>query len=241
LWLRERGLAAGGEHALLRGLRATFRWAQEEELIPADPFRKLKMPGLPREPPPTIQPDEVAAMLRAARAGPVVLRDVAMLMCLYDTGLRMGEIIALRSGDVDMVAGMITVRAETAKREKARVVPVGIKTARAIAAYERRARKPALPGIGTLFLSREGTPLTRSGLTQLTVRLARAAGLPRGHAAPHAFRRGFAVQFLRAGGDLFALQQILGHASLQMTRRYVAYLPSDIQKQHIAFSPVDRL
>lgn len=241
LWLREQGLGAGGEHALLRGLRATFRWAQEEELIPTDPFKKLKMPSLPKETPPTVQPDEVAAMLKAARAGPQVLRDVAVLMTLFDTGLRMGELIGLRAGDVDMVSGRITVRPAVAKREKGRVVPVGIKTAKAIAAYERKARKPARSDLQTLFLSREGLPLTRSGLTQLTVRLGTVAGLPRSHVAPHAFRRGFAVQFLRSGGDLFALQHILGHSSLQMTKRYVSYLPDDLQRQHMLASPVDRL
>lgn len=241
LWLRDQGLKPGGEHALLRGLRATLRWAVDEELISADPFKKLKMPSLPREAPPTVQPDEVAAMLKAARAGSQPLRDVALLMTLFDTGIRMSEVIALNTGDLDVVAGVIRIRAETAKREKGRVVPVGIKTARAIAAYERKARRPARGTVETLFLSREGLPLTRSGLTQLTLRLARAAGIPRAHVAPHAFRRGFAVGFLRAGGDLFALQQILGHGSLQMTKRYVAYLPSDLQRQHALFSPADRL
>lgn len=87
----EQGLGAGGEHAMLRGLRATFRWAQEEELIPLDPFKKLKMPIRPKEKPPTVQPDEVAAMLTAARAGPQVLRDGAVLIVLFDMGLRMGN------------------------------------------------------------------------------------------------------------------------------------------------------
>lgn len=241
LWMRGRGLAPGGEHAILRGLRALMTWGLDEELITQNPFGKFRMPSLPEEPPPTVQPSQVAELLRLARLGPQPLRDVAMLMTLFDTGVRMGEVVGLRCDDVDMVAGSITVRAETAKREKGRMVPVGIKAARAIASYERKERRPARASIETLFLSRDGMPLTRGGLTQLILRLTRAAGITRAQRAPHAFRRGFAVSFLRSGGDIFALQQILGHASLQMTRRYVTYLPDDLQRQHARFSPADRL
>jgi len=71
--------------------------------------------------------------------------------------------------------------------------------------------------------------------------LARRSGLKREVVAPHAFRRGFAVAFLRNGGDVFTLQQIMGHATLEMTRRYVAFLDEDLKAAHLRFSPGDRL
>nr|WP_162178705.1 tyrosine-type recombinase/integrase [Deinococcus marmoris] len=239
--LEVQGLQAGGIHAVLRGLRATFRWALEEELIGEDPTKRLRMPSLPREAPPAIQPDEVAACLKTAVTLPQPLRNRGILLCLYDCGLRMGELLALEVGDVDLETGVIRVRAETAKREKGRVVPVGIKASRAISNYERRERRPAVGHIQTLFLSRTGEPMTKGVLTHLMYRLSAANAIPRSHTAPHAWRRGFAVQYLRGGGDMFSLQQILGHSSLDMSRRYVAYLPADLQRQHLRASPGDRL
>jgi integrase/recombinase XerD len=242
LWLREtRGLGPGGEHAVLRAIRATFRWALFEELIEKDPTLKIRMPTLPKERPPAVQPHEVAVCLKVAAELSQPLRNRALLLFLYDTGLRQGEVLQLEVDDLDLNTGQITVRGSTAKGGRGRTVPLGIKSARAIARYERHERKPALPMIRTLFLSRTGEPMTKGGLTHLLVKVAAAAGLPRDHVAPHAWRRGFAVGYLRNGGDMFSLQQILGHQTLDMTRRYVKYLPSDIQRQHLRASPADRL
>ncbi|GGK19540.1 tyrosine recombinase XerD [Deinococcus malanensis] len=242
LWLRtSRGLQPGGEHAVMRGLRATFRWAHEEELIARDPTAKLRLPTLPQEHPPAVQPDEVERCLRVATGMPQPLRNRALLLCLYDTGLRLGEVIALRVEDVNMETGLITVRAETAKRQKARVVPMGVKTAKAMNAYERKERRPVVPHVREMFLSRTGEPMTRGVLTHLMCKVASTAGLPRAHTAPHAWRHGFATQYLRNGGDMFSLQQIMGHTSLEMVRRYVRFLPDDLQNKHLRSSPVDHL
>jgi site-specific recombinase XerD len=183
----------------------------------------------------------VERCLKVATGMTQPMRNRAILLCLYDTGLRMGEVLQLRVGDVDLQAGMITVRAETAKRERSRVVPVGLRTAKALNRYERQERRPALPLVKELFLSRTGEPMTKGGLTHLLVKISGAADIPRANTAPHAWRRGFAVQYLRNGGDLFSLQQILGHTTLEMTRRYVKFLPDDLQRRHLRASPVDHL
>lgn len=241
IWNRERGLQPGGEHAQMRAIRATIRWAFEEEMILSDPTARIKLPSLPNESPPAVQPHEVQAMLDITKGWRHPMRDAALLLTLYDTGLRTGEIAGLKTSDVDVTKGVIHVRAETSKREKGRVVPLGVRAARAITRYERQERKPASERIDTLFLGREGMPMGRSALGQLLARLARSAGIPRENAAPHAWRRGFAVEFLRQGGNLFSLQQILGHSSLQMSRRYVTYLPQDLMAEHMRASPADRL
>ncbi|WP_188971662.1 tyrosine-type recombinase/integrase [Deinococcus aerolatus] len=242
LWLRDtHGMKAGGEHAVLRGVRATLRWAAEEELLACDPTAKLRLPTLPHERPPAVQPDEVERCLKVAAGMTQPLRNRAILLCLYDTGLRMGEVLQLRVDDLNMTTGMITVRAETAKREKARVVPIGLKTSKALNAYERKERRAALPMVQQLFLGRTGEPMTKGGLTHLLVKISAAAEVPRSHTAPHAWRRGFAVGYLRGGGDIFSLQQILGHTTLEMTRRYVKFLPDDLQRRHSLASPVDNL
>ncbi|MDV6376149.1 tyrosine-type recombinase/integrase [Deinococcus arenicola] len=241
-WLREeRKLKPGGEHAALRGLRATFRWALEEELITRDPTVRMRMPSLPHEQPPAIQPGEVELCLRQAKKSRHPLRDTAILYVLYDTGLRRGELISLRLEDVDLLSGAITVRAANAKTNRTRRVPLGIKSSRAINQYERRERHPAVPHIQELFLTHAGTPMTKDALNFILQSTGERAGLPRSHTAPHAWRRGFAVGLLRNGADLFALQTILGHTTLDMTRKYVRYLPDDIQRIHLRASPADRL
>ncbi|WP_135227510.1 tyrosine-type recombinase/integrase [Deinococcus fonticola] len=241
LALRERGLSPGGEHAILRAIRGAFRWAIEEELITVDPTRKLRMPALPQERPPTVQPEEIRAALKLVAAMDQPLRNRALLLVMLDCGLRMGEIIQLRVEDVDLAAGMVTVRAETAKREKERRVPIGIKASRAVAAYERRERDPVFPHVGELFLNRSGEPMTAGGIHHLMVKVAKGIGVPRSHVAPHAWRRAFAVGMLRGGANLFELQQMMGHTTLEMTRKYVKLLPDDLQRVHLRASPADRL
>lgn len=244
LWLREsEGLSPGGEHALLRGLRAVAKWGEAEELISSGPFHRFRMPSLPRERLAGVQPQQVADMLRAARAGvEQPLRDVAVVMTLYDTGLRVSELCALRVEDVDLEQGLVAVRAETAKRQKGRVVPIGARTAKAVLTYQRRERQPGLATVQELFISRRtGLPMTREGVGLVLARLGAVADVPRSECSPHAFRRGFAVEFLRRGGDVFALQQLLGHSSLSQTRQYVTYLPSDLQRVHGLAGPGDRL
>ena len=241
LHLRERGLKAGGEHGILRAVRAVFRWALDEELIDSDPTRRLRLPALPQQAPPAVQPDEVVRALAAVKEGSTPLRDKALLLTLYDTGLRASELTQLLVEDIDLVNGVIRVRAETTKKQTSRMAPLGVKAARAITAYERRERRPALPHVQHLFLTAGGEPITRWALTHLLRQVSDRTEIPRDHLAPHAWRRGFAVQYLRNGGGLFTLQQILGHRTLAMTRRYVTYLPDDLQRDHLRASPGDRL
>ncbi|WP_158591586.1 tyrosine-type recombinase/integrase [Deinococcus cavernae] len=235
-----RGMRDGAIAAYMRGLRGFFSWALEEDLIERNPMRKMPVPSPSGEPPAAIQPHEVQACLAVVKAGAQPRRDTAILTLLYDTGLRLGEVCGLRVGDVSVETGMLTVRGETSKTS-ARVVPLGIRSARALMRYMHRERRPALPTVEEVFLSKAGTPLTHSGVSQLLNRVAEGAGLPRDHVAPHAWRRGFAVQALRNGADLFTVQTILGHSTLAMTRRYVRYLPTDIQRSHLRASPADRL
>ncbi|MFD2608954.1 tyrosine-type recombinase/integrase [Deinococcus taklimakanensis] len=238
--MTERGLKDGAIAAYMRALKGFFAWALEEELIERNPMRKLPTPSPTSEPPAAIQPHEVQAVLRACRTSPQPWRDAALVTVLYDTGIRLGELCGLRVADIDVGTGMLTIRGETSKTS-ARSVPLGIRSARALSRYLARERKPALPTVEQVFLSRDGTPLTHSGVSQLLNRLARETGLPRDHVAPHAWRRGFAVQALRNGADLFTVQTILGHSTLEQTRRYVRYLPADVQKTHLRTSPADRL
>lgn len=241
LHLREKGLAPGGEHATMRGIRATFRWAYEEELIPNNPMARFKLATVPQVMPPAVTSEEARRALRAAKNTEHPLRDQAILLTLLDTGLRMSELLQLRLDDLDLERGLVKVRAETSKRKKERRVPLGIKSARAISVYERRERKPARPHVEELFLSRSGLPMGKSGLHNLMLRLAESADIPASHLSPHAWRRAFATMALTNGVDVFTLREMMGHATLEQTRVYLRLTDDDLQRAHLRASPADRL
>ncbi|WP_034352880.1 tyrosine-type recombinase/integrase [Deinococcus phoenicis] len=238
LWLEEQGLAAGGVHAHVRALKAFFGWAHREELLPRNPAQRLERPTLPNHRLPTVATEQVGQLLKAARATDQPLRDVALILTLFDTGVRLAEVIGLRVADLQPERGVFRV---IGKGNRERSVPVGVRAMTAVSTYMRRERKPRHAGVQHLFLNRSGQAMTRSCVSIRLCRLAEASGLPRAQVAPHAFRRGFAVEFLRNGGDVFTLQQILGHSSLEMTRRYVNFLDEDLKAAHLRFSPGDRL
>lgn len=105
------------------------------------------------------------------------LRNTALLLTMLDTGMRLGEIIQLKGTDVDLERGMMTVRAETAKRKKARVIPLGVKAGRAIATYERRERRPVYTHIEELFLGRTGMPMMKGVIEHIMVTISQRAAV----------------------------------------------------------------
>ena len=241
LWLRERGLKPGGEHAVMRGVRALLRWGFEEEILERDPTKRLKLAAPPKALPPATTPQEAREALRLCALGDHPLRDKAVLLTFLDTGIRMGELIRLKVGDVDLERGVLIVRAESAKSRTERTIPFGVKLGRAINNYERRERKPARESIESLFLTRSGTPLTKGAVEHLMFSLSERMGVPRSHVAPHAWRRAFATSCLRSGVDVHALRLMMGHATLEQTMVYARYLPEDLQRAHMRASPADRL
>jgi integrase/recombinase XerD len=216
-------------------LRTLFRWIVSEGCLDASPMERIPVPTSRTD---QIQPftsEQVNALLAAARRGRQPKRDEAILFFLLDTGVRASELCALKIGDVDTSGRRATV---LGKGNKHRSVNFQKTTAKALWQYLKQdEREPSDP----LFASERGEPLTRSGLLQLIERLGKAAGVQAARCSPHTFRHTFAVEFLRAGGNVFTLQQMLGHTSLHMTNRYVALAQADIENQHRQYSPVERL
>ncbi|WP_282434375.1 tyrosine-type recombinase/integrase [Pelotomaculum sp. FP] len=94
---------------------------------------------------------------------------------------------------------------------------------------------------GFFFSTRQGTALLPRNVLRKIVLIGKKAGIEGKRLSPHTFRHTFAKQYLMAGGDLFSLQQIMGHATLISTRKYISLLTEDIQKKHRQFSPLDNL
>jgi integrase/recombinase XerC len=157
--------------------------------------------------------------LRAGEARPpwVIARDAAVLALLYGSGLRISEALSLRRRDVAPGGDTLTV---TGKGNKQRMVPVLPQVLKSIADYTALCPLP-LPADGPLFIGARGGPLSPRIVQLAMARLRGALGLP-DNATPHALRHSFATHLLARGGDLRAIQELLGHASLSTTQIYTA-------------------
>jgi len=231
-------VSAATVHGHVRTLRAFFSWLVAEGSIETNPARELKPPKVCRKVVSTLSDEEIRAILGVlAPVNSSNARNQTIIMLLIDTGLRMGELINLKLDDVHMNEGLLKVMG---KGKKERIVPMGSNAQRALQRYLFRYRpKPLHSGINNVFLSLLRMPLTENSIKLVFSRLAKKSGVVRLHA--HLCRHTFATRFLINGGDVFTLQQILGHSTLEMVRHYVNLAANHVAIQHQRFSPLDRL
>ncbi|MGA2110610.1 MAG: tyrosine-type recombinase/integrase [Anaerolineales bacterium] len=230
-----------------------FKWAERELRIPY-PMRDIPTPRFPRSQVPEFSREEVERMLKACmykREANTVLRrafvmrrstsgrDVAILLLLLDTGVRASELCALKVGDLDLKTGRVEIKNGVpggAKGGKGRTVYLGKSARRALWNYLSRredGRDPDAP----LFLVSGNRLMRPNALLHVIEGIGKRAGVS--NAFPHKFRHTFAITYLRSGGDVFTLQQILGHGSLDMVRNYARIAQSDVADAHRRASPVD--
>lgn len=223
-------------------LRSFFRWATDELKIP-NPAENLARPHYQD---PQIIPysaEEVAALIQAAefyrltrgekviaKQRPTGKRNRAIVLTLLDTGIRIGECCRLKVANVLLEASEIQIQPfSTGRKTKPRTIPLGKATRLALWRYmtSERDLDPAhlLFGLGTASMHR------------LILSIGKWAHVPNTHA--HRFRHTFAIEYLRNGGDVFTLQRILGHASLDMVNRYLRLVQTDLSSAHRRASPVD--
>lgn len=166
---------------------------------------------------------------------PTAARDQAMILLLLDTGIRAAELAALRLRDYDRKAGRLTVL--HGKGGKQRALYLGQAAQRALWRY-LSARTDTGDLSAPLLATVDGRPLDRVVLGRHLHRIGVRAGVP--DVGPHRFRHTFAINFLRNGGHLLALQDILGHSTLAMVRRYARLAEVDIAEAQRSASPADR-
>ncbi len=215
-------------------LRGFYKQLSADGLVKADPTLNLESPRIWKNLPRFLTGEEVEKLLASPDATtPEGMRDRAMLEFLYATGLRVSELVALRTGDLRPDLGYVQV---TGKGNKQRLVPVGRLALAAVSDYQRCAR-PRLLGrrvSSYLFVSRRGTRLTRQAFWKNISALGRRAGITQ-PIKPHLLRHSFATHLLAGGADLRSVQQMLGHADIATTQIYTHVVPErlkQIHKQH---------
>ena len=223
-WLARRAadeLMRSSTARALSALRGFFRFLDRRGLARNPALAAVKTPKLPKSVPKPLSVADADAALDAAgdeaRAPWIGKRDAAVLTLLYGCGLRLSEALGLTRREAPLEPGTLTI---TGKGNKTRQVPVLPQVAEAVADYVALCPFRLAPD-EALFRGARGGPLHPRLVQQKMQQLRAALGLPE-TATPHALRHSFATHLLGAGGDLRAIQELLGHASLTTTQRYTA-------------------
>jgi site-specific recombinase XerD len=226
----------GGVHAAYRTLGALFHWLMNKEVMTPEwknPMLKVKPPKVAIESLEPISIEDVKALTSTCQRGKFTGdRYHAIFLFLLDTGARAQELCNTTIEDTDLNTGAVMIR--YGKGGKTRMVFLGRKTRRALRSYLRLRHDQS----HALFVSTNGDRLTYNGLRLLLDRRAKLAKLDN-KPTLHDFRRAFALNMLRNGVDIFALQRLMGHSDLQIMRRYLAQNDEDNQLAHMRGSPVD--
>jgi integrase/recombinase XerC len=204
----------------MSGLRTFFRWLESTEIVRNRALLQVASPRVPHGVPKPLTVEKAAAVIDgggAAELDWVAARDVAVLLLLYGSGLRISEALAIARKDAPVGDGQEILRV-VGKGGKERLVPVLPVTRAAIARYISLCPYPLSPN-GPLFLGAKGGPLSPRIVQYVMERLRAGLGLP-DTATPHALRHSFATHLLSAGADLRQIQELLGHASLSTTQVY---------------------
>jgi integrase/recombinase XerC len=224
--LHGRGLSGRSLARMLSGWRSFYRFALDHDAtLRTDPCAGLKAPKAARRLPAALSPDEAVRLVAVEGRDPLTVRDRALFELAYSSGLRVSELAGLDVGAVDLSGGEVRVWGKGAKE---RIVPVGAPAREAIRAWlaVRAGLRRADPT--ALFVSRSGRRIAPRAIERRLAAWAIKRGLTR-HVHPHMLRHSFASHLLQSSGDLRAVQEMLGHASIASTQVY-----THLDFQHLA-------
>jgi integrase/recombinase XerD len=213
-----------------------FRWALRERRIGADPTLRIDSARQPLRLPKTLSEAQVEALLSVPDVDqPLGLRDRAMLELLYACGLRVSELVNLKSVHVSLVDGVLRV---TGKGAKERLIPFGEEAHRWLSQYLATARPQILAGRASdaMFVTVRGAAMTRQMFWSLIKKRAAQANIlvP---LSPHTLRHAFATHLLNHGADLRAVQMLLGHVDISTTTIYTHVARERLKALHAAHHP----
>jgi integrase/recombinase XerC len=225
--LRSRGLAGRTMARTLSSWRGFFNWLARHRGLAANPCAGLRAPKTPKSLPKALSPDDARALLECGARSPLETRDKAMFELFYSSGLRLAELIALDTDGARALVrdGEVTV---IGKGRKQRAVPVGAHARTSVAAWLEVRGEIALPDSTALFVGARGARVNPAVVRRRLASWALGAGLGT-HVHPHMLRHSFASHLLQSSGDLRAVQEMLGHASIATTQVY-----THLDFQHLA-------
>ena len=215
--LHGRGLSGRSLARTLSAWRAFYRFLIERDgTLKDDPCAGIKAPKSSRRLPSALSPDEAAKLVAIDSDEPFAIRDRAVFELAYSSGLRLSELAQLDVAGCDLTTGEVRV---LGKGSKERIVPVGTAARDAVTRWLSLRGMHAAPGEAAMFIGRRGRRLSPRAIQQQLAQWAIRQGLSR-HVHPHMLRHSFASHVLQSSGDLRAVQEMLGHASIASTQVY---------------------
>jgi len=236
-YMLDKGLASNTVNGRLKSCKAFFSYLYEEKMIAHNIAEQFDLVIGEKKMIQTLTKEQVLHLLnqpdRKTFSG---LRDYTLMMLLLETGMRIGECIALEVDDVNIKEG--EVRIKLGKGRKARRVPIQKTCIQILKNY--LAERGELE-TKSLFVNIDDNPLHRRTIQENIQEYGQMAKITSARVSPHTFRHTMAKFYVINGGDIFTLQQILGHSSLEMVRYYVELFSTDIHQQHQKYSPVENM
>ena len=225
--LHGRGLGGRSIARMLSAWRGFYHWLGLRGDVVANPVEGVRAPKSPKALPKVLSPDEAVRLLERPEEGPAAgFRDQAMFELFYSSGLRLAELVALDLACLpDIQAGEVRV---LGKRRKERIVPVGLPAQESLSLWMEHRQEMAAPDEPALFVGMRGRRIHPRVVEDQLKQRAMAQGLP-ARVHPHMLRHSFASHLLQSSGDLRAVQEMLGHASIASTQVY-----THLDFQHLA-------
>ena len=223
--LHSRGLAPRSLARVLSGWRGFFAYAVRSKLVTANPVDGVRPPKAARHLPQTLSPDQAVQLVSFADDTPEGIRDRAIFELLYSSGLRVSEVTGLDLGAVDFSAHEVRVKG---KGDKTRIVPVGEPAVNALTRWIDARQQLKGGDTDAMFLGKRGGRLSPR-VVQCNIKTWAAKQGLTVDPHPHMLRHSFASHLLQSSGDLRAVQEMLGHASIASTQVY-----THLDFQHLA-------
>ena len=231
-----RRLSGESVYLEIAALRAFYKFAENEKILPANPAEHLALPRRWKRMPKALSNDEIKKLLAPENPEtPEGLCDQAILELAYASGLRLSELKNLRLEQLHLDAGFINV---IGKGNKERVVPVGRTAVAALNCYIEigRPKRVTTKSPANVFLTKRGTPFAAVTLWLHIKNRVRRAGVER-NMTPHMLRHSFATHLLEHGADLRVIQELLGHANISTTEIYTHVTGNRLREIHRKFHP----
>lgn len=231
--LSNRNVSSVTVQTYIRALRAFLSWCYLEGYISENIPKKFRLPKAQKKKIDILTDSEVEQLFRCLLGRDFIsVRNYCIVALMIDSGLRLNEVVTIRRDKIHIAEGYAIVNG---KGNKERFVPLGLNSKRALLRY--CAIVPNKEKETPLFVKDTLIPIKESTVKQLFRKLKSRSGIPRLH--PHLLRHTFATRYIERGGDIYSLQSILGHTSLEMVKKYVHLIPSKTVVNFAVLSPLD--
>lgn len=235
LFLEREGFSTATVSRNVASMKAFFHYVCDSQVVKEDPTRQIKAPHIDRKAPEILSVEEVERLLQQPDTDTAKgIRDKAMLELLYATGMRVTELITLKTADLNLKLSYLICRDE----DKERVIPFGREAKEALLCYLGPIRDGFLKGQESeyLFVNCSGHLMSRQGFWKLIKQYAQKAGIET-DITPHTIRHSFAAHLVRNGADLKAVQEMMGHADIATTQAYLNISVDQVRNTYLKAHP----